>query len=230
MKIFQRASFLSKLPQCAVLRLCYFSTKISDYFLVERNPLNNNSLLNKEQIKKVESYKNSIGTHFKLDYPFTNLEVYLNILRGIESIEEFAESRDGLIILNELLMKQTEYLMSNHMDFMLQALYKISEKQCGSFKTYYLIEEEFLRKIPQHSTSEIAELGYCFAIANQGSTLLYKRISEEILKRKISNCSTREFVLLYSTLKLINLDSKMFWLIMEKANSELFKVDLSELI
>ena len=82
-----------------------------------------------------------------------------------------------------------------------------------------------LKNITKLDNQVIIRLAYSFIINNHGSKYLYRRVSEEMLKRKLSTVTADEFSLLYNTMSLARLDSKMFWIIADKANKEKFNID-----
>ena len=178
----------------------------------------------------VNKYNKSFDQHYTSEFPYVDLTMYKELLENIDKVESFIDTRNGLLILSDLITYQYEILLGKHLEFTIQMLFKISQKECGSFKMYYCLEEEFLKNIANTSSEFIVRIAFCFALGNQGSILLFNRVAEELLKRKVSTLQKDDFILLYNTMSVAKLNNKLFWLIVNKANEEKYKVDSSVLI
>lgn len=221
--------------------LKYFTSKIID---AEESLKTLQSIRNNNNSKDIESYNNhenipdkikqqenlkeynlSLNKHFNFDYQFTDLEYYYELYTSIARIKESSKIEDGLMILNDLIVFQLNYLLENNQSFLINILELLSEHKLGTYKMYFLVEEEFIKNLPTYASEFIVRMAYAFVLNDQGSKYFYNKIADEILKRKISNLSDKEFLFIYNTMSLVSLDNKMFWLIANRANKELFKID-----
>ncbi len=230
MKYFIKHSFLiSKIHN--ILPYSSFSFTNLTNQIVESKPLfqnkrekNNDIISVNEKNNLINNYNKLFEQHFISEMPFTDLKQYTDLLETIELAENYTDTRNGLLVLNDLLTYQYDFLLENHPDLFLHIIYKVSQKECGHFKMYFLVEEKVLKSTSKIDLSYLVKLCYIFALANQGSALFYRRISEEVMKRKVSSLNKEDFILLYNAMSVYDLNNKMFWIIMEKANKEMFNI------
>mmetsp|Transcript_20920 Transcript_20920/g.21711 ORF Transcript_20920/g.21711 Transcript_20920/m.21711 type:complete len:253 (+) Transcript_20920:2-760(+) len=173
----------------------------------------------------VAEYKKSYLKHFEFQYQFTDLNYYKQLYSHTIKAKNLVDISSSLNILNDLIEYQHVFLVENQEEFLVDVLLLLADYKTGSYKMYYLIEEQIIKNIQKLSTSTIINISYAFILNEQGSKHYYNKVADDILKRKISNLTTDEFVFVYNTMSLAKLDNKMFWLIAEKANKEKYKVD-----
>ena len=195
----------------------------------------NNILTIKKRDEFISEFKDSVNIHFnQKSLPFIDIKIYKNILNNINKVKDFYNIKPGLYILNDLIEYQYNYFYNSNKEMLIEILHKLGEYECGKYKIYYLIEELFikdmLKDINSLETDFIIKLMYIYAISKQGSYLFYSTIAQSFLKRKISKLDKDSYIVLYNVMKTINYDNKIFWIIMNKANKEKFKLEDSLLI
>lgn len=179
---------------------------------------------------KIRKYNEIYDNHIMSSFQFINLVIYKDLFLSIIELGNEYDTRNGLLVLNDFIIFQYDNLLNKHRDLLLDMIYNISKKECGSYKMYYLLEEVFLKNITTYESSFIIKFAYSFALGNEGSIRFYKKIIEEILKRKVSSLTAEEYVLLYNCISIADVKDDFFWVIMKKANEEKFYIDKKMLI
>ena len=183
-------------------------------FLLDSNKNNEISLTT----ETINNYKFILEKHNKNIIPYCDHELYKDMLDLSKSIVH-NEELESWYILDLYIELNIEHL---NLDFLVEAIEGFSKIKYFKFKFWYFCENKIIENIKHFSNDQISKLIYYYSYPNKGSDYFYKILSEEIFRRKISNFTEGEFILIYNGFKMINFKDKIFNLILEKARKEIF--------
>lgn len=196
--------------------------------VMSNNEIQSLDVNEKNEIK--EYYKILYSKHFNFQYQFTSLEYYEELLIFIQKGKGIIDLNDSLNILNDFIEYQLKFLINNKPYLLLNVVQTLCENKFGSYTMFYIVEEAVLKIIKKLDNEFLIPYAWALISNNQGSKYFYNRLSEELLLRKLSKLSLEQFILAYNTMSIAKIEEQMFWIIAEKANKEIFKVDDSLLL
>jgi hypothetical protein len=162
-------------------------------------------------LKYLEKHKNN-------EIPFVDNDFYKDILELNKSIEENQEL-ETWSILDEYIELNLENIEK---DFFLDLIENFGKIKYWKFKFWYFCENKIINDYKSYNNYELAKLIYSFSFAEKGSDYLYNSIAKELMLRKISNLTEKEFILIYNAYTTVKIDDKIFNLLLEKARKENF--------
>jgi len=168
--------------------------------------------------EKLNDYFNLLEKHKKFVIPYTDHLFYHELLNLSNEISGNAEA-ESWYILEQYTELNIEILSKENLVDIIQSFSKI---KFFRFKFWYTIENRLVKEYKDYSNTDLAKIIYCLAYAEKGSDYIYRILSEEVMKRKISTFNQEEFILIYNAYNKVKIRDKMFNLMLEKARKELY--------
>lgn len=104
----------------------------------------------------------------------------------------------------------------------MDAIENFAKIKYWKFKFWYYCEDKIIKEFKTYDNYELAKIIYSFSFAEKGSDYLYNSIAKELMVRKLSNFSEKEFILIYNAYTHVKINDKIFNLLLEKVRQEKF--------
>ena len=169
--------------------------------------------------KKPLLFQQLIDLHKSQKIPFTDDELYKNLLEAVKAVNNIDITSEGWHILEHYTKLNIDNIEN---EFFTEIIKEFARVKYMDFEFWYRAEKRIIKNLNNFTNNQVAIFVNSFGLSDRGSNYLFERFTNEILNRKIGSFTKEEFVMIYHGFKQNNIKDKLLWAILNRANIELF--------